>query len=121
MRFPMDVPVTFWWRDANGVHQLGNGRSFDVSELGVFVCANGCPPAGAQVGLKMSITGVPDAPRALRMEVEGRVLRIEQARGGNGRDGFAILSDEVMLRETDKSTKEGNSDSGDEPEPDFSD
>lgn len=102
MRFPMDVPVTFWWTDANGVHQLGDGRSFDVSELGVFVCASGCPPAGAQVGLKISITEEPDAPGALRMEVEGRVLRVEQARSGEGRDGFAILSDQAILRESEE-------------------
>src|SRR5882762_6202797 len=121
MRFPLDVPVTFWWTDANGGHQLGEGRSFDVSELGVFVCASDCPPAGAQVGLKISITGVPDAQRALRMEVRGRVLRVEQVRSGEGRDGFAILSDQAILREGDKNTREGNSDSEDEPESDFGD
>ena len=123
MRFPLDVPVAFWWTDANGGHQLGKGRSFDVSELGVFVCASDCPPAGAQVGLKISIsiTGVPDAPRALRMEVQGRVLRVEQVRSGEGRDGFAILSDQAILRENDKNTREGNSDSEHEPESDFSD
>lgn len=108
MRFPMDVPVTFWWRDANGVHQLGNGRSFDVSELGVFVCASTCPPAGAKVGLKISIAEESDSPRALRMEVEGRVLRVEQSGSGEGRDGFAIFSDQAILRESDKSRREGN-------------
>ena len=73
------------------------------------------------MGLKISITGVPDAPRALRMEVRGRVLRVEQVRSGEGRDGFAILSDQAILREGDKNTKEGNSDSEDEPESDFGD
>jgi hypothetical protein len=99
MRFPLDVPVVFWWTDANGAHQLGEGRSYDVSELGVFVCASACPPPGAQVGLKIPIPEVLDAPPALRMEVAGRVLRVEQVRSGEGRDGFAILSDQVVLRE----------------------
>jgi PilZ domain len=103
MRFPLDVPVVFWWMDANGVYQLGEGRSYDVSESGVFVCARACPPAGAQVGLKIPIPEILDAPRALRMEVAGRVLRVEQVRSGEGRDGFAILSDQAILRENDKS------------------
>jgi len=103
MRFPLDVPVVFWWIDATGVYQLGEGRSYDVSESGVFVCARACPPAGAQVGLKIPIPEIFDAPRALRMEVAGRVLRVEQVRSGEGRDGFAILSDQAILRENDKS------------------
>jgi hypothetical protein len=105
MRFPLEVSVSFWWTDANGVHQLGEGRSYDVSELGVFVCASSCPPAGAQVGLKIPIAEVPDVPRALRMEVEGRVLRVEQVRNGEGRDGFVILSDRAILLENDKSNE----------------
>jgi hypothetical protein len=105
MRFPLDVPVVFWWIDANGVYQLGEGRSYDVSELGVFVCASSCPPTGAQVGLKIPIAEVPDVPRALRMEVEGRVLRVEQVRNGEGRDGFVILSDRAILLENDKSNE----------------
>ena len=40
----------------------------------------------------------------------GRVVRIEEVRSGEGRDGFAILSEETVLRELDNSTREGNSD-----------
>lgn len=103
MRFPLDVPVIFWWTDANGVDQVGEGRSYDVSELGVFVCASMCPPAGAQVGLKISIPEVIDAPQGLRMEVEGHVKRVEHVRSGEGREGFSILSDRVILLENDVS------------------
>jgi hypothetical protein len=103
MRFPLDVSVVFRWTDANGVDQQGEGRSYDISELGVFVFATAGPPAGAQVGLKISIPAVYDAPRALQMEFEGRVLRVEQIRSGEGRDGFAILSDQSILLENDTS------------------
>ena len=43
------------------------------------------------------------APRALQLEFEGRVLRVEQIRRGEGRDGFAILSDQSILLENDTS------------------
>jgi len=103
MRFPLAVPVVFWWTDTNGVRQQAEGRSYDVSEMGVFVCASLCPPAGAQVGLKISIPDAFDAPHGLRMEVEGHVKRVEHVRSGEGRDGFSILSDRVILRENDVS------------------
>jgi hypothetical protein len=106
----LDVPVVFWWTDANGVHEQGEGRCYDLSELGVFVFASACPQEGTHVGLRIPITQFPDAAQALRMEMGGRVVRIEEVRSGEGRDGFAILSEETVLRELDNSTREGNSD-----------
>jgi hypothetical protein len=95
-RFPLDVPVVFWWTDANGVHEQGEGRCYDLSEVGAFVFASACPQEGTHVGLRIPVS------KALRMEMEGRVVRIEEIRSGKGRDGFAILSEEIVLRELDK-------------------
>jgi hypothetical protein len=116
MRFPMDAPVVFWWKDAIGKRQQGEGRTYDVSELGAFVLASLCPPAGAQVSVKIAIGAVPDVARSLRMQVEGRVLRVEQVGTGQGRDGFAILSDRAVFDEEDKSTEEENSTTGNKPQ-----
>jgi hypothetical protein len=91
MRFPLEVPAVFSWVDASGERQRKEGRIYDVSELGAFVLASDCPPAGARVSVKIFLAGVTDAPGAL-MEMQGRVLRVEQIRT-EGRDGFAILSD----------------------------
>jgi hypothetical protein len=103
-RFPLDVPVVFWWTDGNGVHEQGEGRCYDLSELGVFVFASACPQEGTHVGLRIPVS------QALRMEMEGSVVRIGKVRSGDGRTGFAILSEEIVLRELDKSMREGNSD-----------
>jgi hypothetical protein len=116
MRFPMDAPVVFWWKDVIGNHQQAEGRTYDVSELGAFVLASLCPPAGAQVSVKISIGAVPDVARSVRMQVEGRVLRVEQVGTGQGRDGFAILSDRAVFDEEDKSTEEENSTTGNKPQ-----
>jgi hypothetical protein len=102
MRFPMDVPVIFWWHDATGARQQGEGRTYDVSELGIFILASVCPPAGGQVNLRISLGAVPEALPSLRMQVEGKVVRVEQIRTGEGRDGFAILSDGAILHEETK-------------------
>lgn len=109
MRFPLQAPVVFWWRDENDAYQQSEGWSRDISERGAFVFAVACPPVGADVGLRISFAALPEAPRAQRMEVEGRVLRVEQPRTGKGSSGFAVLSNEVILRENDESTEEANS------------
>jgi hypothetical protein len=116
MRFPMDAPVLFWWKDTIGKRQQGEGRTYDVSELGAFVLASLCPPPGAQVSVKISIGAVPDVARSWRMQVEGRVLRVEQVGTGQGRDGFAILSDRAVFDEEDKSNEEENSTTGNKPQ-----
>jgi hypothetical protein len=99
MRFPMDVPVAFWWQNASGEGQQGEGRAYDVSESGAFILASPCPPIGAYVNVKIPISQIPNAPQHLRVEMDGRVIRVEQNRNGHGRDGFAIVSDQVVLRE----------------------
>lgn len=115
MRFPMDVPVIFWWHDEVGGHQQGEGRTYDVSESGAFILTSRCPPPGALVNIKIPMAAVPNAPRSLRMEVEGRVLRVEQARSGERRDGFAMLSDRAILRQENQTPSEENSASANTP------
>ena len=68
----------------------GEGRSRDVSEHGAFVFAPICPPVGASVVLTIALEGVPDGIGPLPVEIEGRVLRIEQSPTGEGMGGFAI-------------------------------
>jgi hypothetical protein len=106
MRFPIDVPVSFWWQDSIGERQQVEGHTYDVSELGAFVLASRCPPPGAHVNVKISIGALPDAPRGLRMEIEGLVLRVEQIEMGQRRDGFAILSTQAILHDGPEGTEE---------------
>ena len=42
--------------------------------------------------------------------MEGRVVGIDEVLSGKGRDGFAILSEQTVLRELDNSTRQRNSD-----------
>jgi hypothetical protein len=99
IRYPLEAPVVFSWEDGDGVAQLHEGRTYDISGKGAFVLATPCPPLQAQVNLKISIPAVSDSSRAM-MEVEGRVLRVEQAGASEGRDGFAVLSSQASLYQT---------------------
>ena len=105
MRYPVKAPVSFWWKDENGNRRQGAGTSRDVSETGTFVFALGCPPVGADIALRIFLVALPGATRILRMEVDGRVLRVEEATG-SGRCGFAVLTEDAILRKNEENTSE---------------
>jgi hypothetical protein len=106
LRLPVQVPVEFWWwSDTDGTHRRGEGRSYDVSDLGAFILGNACPPQGAKVRYKLYLSGYHDT-RVL--ETEGQVVRVEQASGGEGRTGFAVLG-EGRQRGTTNAVSQRNS------------
>jgi hypothetical protein len=106
MRYPVKAPVSFRWKDENGNQRQGEGTSRDVSETGTFVFAPGCPPVGADVALKIFLVAMPGATKMVRVEVDGRVLRVEQATAAAS-SGFAVLTKDAILRENG-SPCEGN-------------
>ena len=102
IRFPLEASVTFYWKSENGSDQQGQGRSRDISEHGVFVFADRCPPPGVKIGLSVSLPELSDIARALRVQIEGRVLRVDQTRPELEARGFAVLSEQALLNEDDR-------------------
>ena len=68
-----------------------------MSVRGAYVIAADCPPVGAAVGLTVLIPASAGATRVPRMEMAGRVLRVDQMPSGAGSCGFAVSSDEVFF------------------------
>jgi len=101
MRYPLEAPVLFWWRDEIGNSHQGEGTSRDVSETGTYVFADSCPPAGANVALKILLVAPLDATKVLNFEFKGLVLRVEQAAPGRAKGGFAVLSDATILSQNE--------------------
>jgi hypothetical protein len=98
IRFPLQATVTFSWQDHEGIKHDGQGQSRDISEHGVFVVSELCPPVGSRVVLRILLE---EPARALRLQVNGHVLRLDDAKGEAACTGFAIMSDEAMLKEND--------------------
>src|ERR1700756_752481 len=97
IRFPLEAPIVFRWADT-GIEKQGEGRTHDISEGGAFVLSSICPPLGTEISFNIFLPVLPGFEPKARVEAVGRVLRIEQARGIVGRDGFAILSRHTLLR-----------------------
>ncbi len=98
-RYRLGVPAFFSWLDQQGLSQQGEGTTRDISAGGVFLFANTLPPVGSAIRFEISLPPLPGAVRSLRIEAEGRVLRIEPAAGGKGRSGFAAVSEGFVLEE----------------------
>ena len=98
IRYPLQVPTTFWWKEKTGFQREGEGVSRDLSDIGAFVFADSSPPAGVDVKLSLPLPPLPNGNRPVRMEMEGRVVRVEQAPSNKG-GGFAVSSKSATLRE----------------------
>jgi PilZ domain len=103
IRFPLEAPIVFRWTDS-GIEKQGEGRTHDISEVGAFVLSSICPPLGTEINFNIFLPVLPGFEPKTRVEAVGRVLRIEQSRGIEGRDGFAILSRHTLLRVSDGQT-----------------
>src|SRR5260370_41006447 len=100
IRFPLDVPIVFWWADS-GTGKRGEGRTHDISEMGAFVLASTCPPSGAQIGFEDVLPMLPGFKPRTRAEALVQGLRVEKSRGPVGRDGFAVLTRHALVRVKD--------------------
>jgi hypothetical protein len=96
MRYPVKAPVFFRWKDAGGNEHQGEGISRDISETGAFVLSAAAPPPGADIELRISFPAVPDAMTAVPMQIDGRVLRVEEIAAGAEIGGFAFLTKQVI-------------------------
>ena len=106
MRFPLEAPTVFWWMD-RGTVRRNEGRTRDISEDGAFVFASTCPPRGSQIGFKVFLPVLPGIERKTRMEADGQVVRVEQARGREESEGFAILTQHMVLRVNNETYERG--------------
>jgi hypothetical protein len=103
IRFPLEASVTFYWKGENGMEQRGAGHSRDISEHGVFVFSDECPPAGTKIGLNILLPEFSDIAHGLRMQIEGRVLRVDERQGEQRVCGFAVLSEQALWNRDDAS------------------
>ena|SRR5665213_1605060 len=96
IRFPLEASVEFWWTDTDGATRHGLGRSRDISEHGVFVLAERCPPKGDQVELSILIDEFSETGELMQFYIDGKVLRIDEVLAEKEGFGFAVLSDQPL-------------------------
>jgi hypothetical protein len=99
VRYPLDAPVTFSWKDEHGIGQESDGFTRDISMNGAYVFAYRCPPLGVPLGLSIHLPALPQSVGAVMIQSEARVVRVENTDGGGRRTGFAVCNQSVVMKE----------------------
>jgi hypothetical protein len=76
-RYPLAVPVSFWWSDTDKSIQAGEGVTQDISSGGVLVAAPSCPPDGARIHLEIRLPRLQGSGYGMALHGEGLVVRVE--------------------------------------------
>jgi len=97
IRFPLEVPIVFWWLDC-GNEKRSEGRTRDISEMGAFIFAPAYPPMGTQVCFNFLLPMLPGLEAKTQVDAEGQVLRVERPSVREKRSGFAISTRRTLLR-----------------------
>jgi hypothetical protein len=92
MRYPLRILVGYRWRDSHGAKRGGKGWTRNLSEEGAFVQTRDCPAEHEDVDLFLRIPRLRTSSivSAMRMTMEGRVVRVERNTEQGIDLGFAI-------------------------------
>ncbi len=101
IRYPLRAPVTFTWVGRDGVRHDGKGSSRDISEGGAYIVTKTAPPIGAGVLLEIRFPYLPELDRFHRIEMDGRVVRVDLLLDNRAGWGFAISSARTVLQEVE--------------------
>ncbi len=101
-RRSLALPILFAWEDKRGVRRRGAGITRDVSAGGIFLFSKSCPPAGTKIEFNLFLPKMSEQSSNIRVQGEGRVLRVELPREAEERSGFAAAHMEFVLRSVEK-------------------
>ena len=90
VRFNLRLPVIFRWNDEQGARQQNGGFTRDISRRGLFVYSLIPPSSGVTVELEVMLPPLAESGHGVRLQSEGRVLRIERK---GEKAGFAATGD----------------------------
>jgi hypothetical protein len=97
-RYRLDAPVSFIWRDERGNQHQGSGQARDIGLGGVFVITQACPPLEAPIHVELDLPRLHSEARALVMQGDGQVIRVEPEGLSGMASGFAASVKRLLVR-----------------------
>jgi hypothetical protein len=102
IRYPLRARAEFVWMGRDGVEHEGTGHSRDISEHGAYILAKACPPMRAMIRMVIRFPQRGDPARSRRIEMDGRVVRVELMLTNKSGWGIAVASTNSVLHEVDE-------------------
>lgn len=98
-RYPLRARAEFVWVGRDGVKRESRGHSRDISEGGAYVLAKTSPPMGAAIQLVVRFPYLSNPAHSRRIEIDGKVVRVEFLLANRSNWGFAVASAKPPLHE----------------------
>jgi hypothetical protein len=71
------APASFWWCYPYGATLEGKGITQEISQTGVLIATNECPPVGTPIQLTILLPGLRRDGQGIKLHGEGLILRVE--------------------------------------------
>ena len=95
LRFNLNVPVQFFWKNHLATEEVGLGETRDISFRGLFVSCDKCPSAGNAIQAKVMLPSPGGSDLVLR--IRANVLRVETTDSDEYPAGFAAVIKKYAL------------------------
>jgi PilZ domain len=99
VRYGLQAPVSFSWKDSRSTSQRCNGLLLNISGGGFFIATRDLPPTGTRIRLR---TSLPTVIGGMQLDIRAiaEVLRLEWSEEGEvaKRTGFAAATKSFTLR-----------------------
>lgn len=86
-RYQLTAPVSYWWSCSKGQIREGSGVTRNISQAGVLVVTNECPPAGTPIQIAVFLPRLQGEGHGMKLHGEGTVLRVEDAEASAAKKG----------------------------------
>jgi hypothetical protein len=73
----LTAPVSFWWSCSYGSPREGTGITQEISNTGVHITTNDCPPVGTLIQLTVTLPGLRQDGHGMILHGEGIVIQVE--------------------------------------------
>jgi hypothetical protein len=96
VRYKLRLPVIFHWND--GADRTGGGFTSDVALDGALILSTQCPPIGSNVRIEVLIPSPEKSGEEIRIECNGKVMRIAEQPGCFAFGVHGIFEDDHLTR-----------------------
>ena len=92
IRYGLKAIAIFAWENAEQDRFEGEGVTGDISVSNAYIVSHNCPQRDALVQVVILLPRIPDTDLTVTIQMEARVIRVDEPSGRKKRAGFAVSS-----------------------------
>jgi hypothetical protein len=110
LRYPLSANVDFSWEEKRRIHQKAQGITRDIGAGAAFIYSVISPSENAGIQIEVHLPPLREGAAPLRIYDQGRVSRIQKDVRDPVHNGFAVASQNTVLRGGEDGASENRED-----------